>query len=117
MSFARMPYRTGVSAVRNLCMLIIFSCRFNHDPRWSETGDRYIIKLFRDYLFHQVGQDGRPVLHMTHVLSCLNKVRRGGGACGVFPKRLTVVRPAGRGQRGADHARFEGRAELPCGQL
>ncbi|KAG8874967.1 PAB-dependent poly(A)-specific ribonuclease subunit 3 [Tulasnella sp. 331] len=51
--------------------------QFNHDPRWSETGDRYIIKLFRDYLFHQVDQDGKPVLHMTHVLSCLNKLDAG----------------------------------------
>ena len=26
----------------------------NRDARWSETGDRYMIKLFRDYVFHQV---------------------------------------------------------------
>ncbi|KNC74692.1 hypothetical protein SARC_12767, partial [Sphaeroforma arctica JP610] len=23
------------------------------DPSWSETGDRYLLKLFRDYVFHQ----------------------------------------------------------------
>ena len=22
---------------------------------WSETGDRYLLKLFRDFVFHQVG--------------------------------------------------------------
>ena len=27
---------------------------FNMDVTWSETGDRYMLKLFRDYLFHQV---------------------------------------------------------------
>jgi len=26
----------------------------NMDTAWSETGDRYILKLFRDYVFHQV---------------------------------------------------------------
>ena len=44
------------------------------DPSWSETGDRYIIKLFRDYVFHQVDENGLPVVNMVHVLSCLNKV-------------------------------------------
>ena len=47
--------------------------RFARDSRWSETGDRYIIKLFRDYVFHQVDERGRPVLSLSHVLSCLNK--------------------------------------------
>ena len=27
---------------------------FDHDRQWSETGDRYLLKLFRDYVFHQV---------------------------------------------------------------
>lgn len=49
--------------------------RFARDPRWSETGDRYIIKLFRDYVFHQVDENGNPVMNLTHVLTCLNKVR------------------------------------------
>lgn len=49
--------------------------RFDHDPRWAETGDRYIIKLFRDYVFHQVDENGRPVTDLSHVLSNLNKVR------------------------------------------
>jgi PAB-dependent poly(A)-specific ribonuclease subunit 3 len=48
--------------------------RFDMDPGWSETGDRYLIKLFRDYVFHQVDENGRPVVDMVHVLTCLNKV-------------------------------------------
>ncbi|KAI8870223.1 hypothetical protein GQ42DRAFT_162870 [Ramicandelaber brevisporus] len=51
---------------------------FEHDPEWSETGDRYIIKLFRDYVFHQVdGNTGRAVVDMAHVVSCLNKLDAG----------------------------------------
>lgn len=42
--------------------------------RWSETGDRYIIKLFRDYVFHQVDEMGNPLVNMGHVLTCLSKV-------------------------------------------
>lgn len=44
------------------------------DPQWSESGDRYVLKLFRDYVFHQVGPDGKPVLDLSHVLTTLNKV-------------------------------------------
>lgn len=53
------------------------SFRFDHDPRWAETGDRYIIKLFRDFVFHQVDENGRPVTDLSHVVSCLNKVCTG----------------------------------------
>ena len=31
---------------------------FARDARWSETGDRYIVRLFRDYVFHQVDGPG-----------------------------------------------------------
>lgn len=46
----------------------------NLDPAWAETGDRYMLKLFRDYLFHQVTDDGRPWLDMAHIVHCLNKL-------------------------------------------
>jgi hypothetical protein len=49
-------------------------CRFARDFRWSETGDKYIVKLFRDHVFHSVDESGRPVLSLTHVLTNLNKV-------------------------------------------
>ena len=57
--------------------LIFFPRRFAREPRWSETGDRYIIKLFRDYVFHQMDEQGNPVLNMSHVLTCLNKLDAG----------------------------------------
>ncbi|KAJ1979529.1 PAB-dependent poly(A)-specific ribonuclease subunit 3 [Dimargaris cristalligena] len=50
---------------------------FNREADWSETGDRYLIKLFRDFVFHQVDEHGRPVVDMAHVLTCLNKLDAG----------------------------------------
>lgn len=47
---------------------------FEMDPSWSETGDRYLLKLFRDFVFHQVYEDGTPVIDFGHVVECLNKV-------------------------------------------
>lgn len=46
----------------------------NLDVTWAETGDRYMLKLFRDYVFHQVTADDKPWLDMAHVVSCLNKL-------------------------------------------
>ncbi|EKM52715.1 uncharacterized protein PHACADRAFT_261316 [Phanerochaete carnosa HHB-10118-sp] len=65
--------------VRLLCKFGFIDERpeFARDPRWSETGDRYIVKLFRDYVFHQVDQNGQPVVNISHVLTCLNKLDAG----------------------------------------
>ena len=50
---------------------------FEHSAQWSETGERYYLKLFRDYVFHQVDAAGNPVVDLAHVLSCLNKLDAG----------------------------------------
>lgn len=47
------------------------------DVTWSETGDRYMLKLFRDYLFHSVNEDGTPWLDHAHIVQCLNKLDSG----------------------------------------
>ncbi|OWB84016.1 hypothetical protein B5S33_g2653 [[Candida] boidinii] len=47
------------------------------DGSWSETGERYPIKLFRDYVFHQVDDAGKPVIDLNHVITCLNKLDAG----------------------------------------
>lgn len=62
--------------VRLLCKLGFINERpeFEMNPSWSETGDRYLLKLFRDYVFHQVDANMKPVVDMGHVLTCLNKV-------------------------------------------
>lgn len=43
----------------------------------TEHHPRFILPLFRDYVFHQVDSTGRPVLDLAHVISCLNKVDAG----------------------------------------
>ncbi|KAJ3482196.1 hypothetical protein NLI96_g7144 [Meripilus lineatus] len=65
--------------VRLLCKFGFINERpeFARDARWSETGDRYMVKLFRDYVFHQVDEHGRPVVNLSHVLTCLNKLDAG----------------------------------------
>jgi len=53
---------------------------------WSETGDRYVLKLFRDYVFHQCYPEpgskdspdgtssGVPCVDMGHIISSLHKL-------------------------------------------
>lgn len=55
------------------------------DPSWSETGDRYMLKLFREYIFHQVAEDGTPWLDMGHVVSCLIKFDTGS------PEKICLI--------------------------
>ncbi|GJN81959.1 PAB-dependent poly(A)-specific ribonuclease subunit 3 [Purpureocillium lilacinum] len=50
---------------------------FDGDRAWSENGERYMLKLFRDYVFHQVDSNGNPVLDMGHMLRCLNRLDAG----------------------------------------
>jgi len=50
---------------------------FDHDPRWAETGDRYLVKLFRDFVFHQQHHDGSANVDFGHVVDCLNKLDAG----------------------------------------
>ncbi|KAL1243188.1 PAN2-PAN3 deadenylation complex subunit [Trichinella spiralis] len=64
---------------RILCKLATVNERpiLGMDPQWSETGDRYLLKLFRDYVFHQVTEDGSPWLDLGHIIQCLNKLDAG----------------------------------------
>ncbi|KAM5347128.1 hypothetical protein ACJ41O_010133 [Fusarium nematophilum] len=50
---------------------------FDGDRAWSENGERYMLKLFRDYAFHQVDSNGNPVLDMGHMLRCMSKLEIG----------------------------------------
>ena len=56
---------------------VVDRTELNLDTAWAETGDRYMLKLFRDYVFHQVMEDGRPFLDMAHVIACLNRLGAG----------------------------------------
>jgi len=46
-------------------------------PKWSETGDRYVLKLFRDYVFHQTQGEGAPAVDAGHIMTALNKLDAG----------------------------------------
>ncbi|KAJ1605841.1 Ser/Thr protein kinase, partial [Cryptosporidium canis] len=48
--------------------------QLNAIHKWNETGDRYVCKLFREYLFQQTDSQGRPVIDMGHILDSLAKV-------------------------------------------
>ena len=41
------------------------------------AGDRYLLKLFRDFAFHQTSEDGAPVIDWGHVVEVLNKLDGG----------------------------------------
>lgn len=41
---------------------------------WSETGDRYLLKLYRDYVFHQCEDDDTPVVDFGAIVQSLNKL-------------------------------------------
>eukprot|EP00042_Codosiga_hollandica_P056886 m.830153 g.830153 ORF g.830153 m.830153 type:complete len:143 (-) comp59452_c0_seq17:283-711(-) len=53
--------------------------------RHSDTGDRYILSLFRPYLFNQVTPAQTPWLDLAHVVQCLNKLDVGSH------ERVTLV--------------------------
>ncbi|KAL3472003.1 PAB-dependent poly(A)-specific ribonuclease subunit pan3 [Aspergillus californicus] len=57
----------------------------DHDRQWSENGERFFLKIFRDYVFHQVDTAGDPVVDLGHVLTCLNKLDAGSD------ERITLV--------------------------
>eukprot|EP00124_Ichthyophonus_hoferi_P003497 Ihof_evm1s306 gene=Ihof_evmTU1s306 len=46
---------TNGKLLRLLCKMgfVVDRPEFDIDPTWSETGDRYLVKLLRDYTFHQ----------------------------------------------------------------
>jgi len=50
---------------------------FQQSPHWADTGDRYPLKLFRDYIFHQVNADGTPAVDIGFTIDCLNKLDAG----------------------------------------
>ncbi|OBS75389.1 hypothetical protein A6R68_14096 [Neotoma lepida] len=64
---------------------VAYLVMFQKDPTWSETGDRYLLKLFRDHLFHQVTEAGAPWIDLSHIISCLNKLDAG------VPEKISLI--------------------------
>lgn len=49
-----------------------------NDARWSDTGDRFLLKLLRSYIFHQVSEEtGKAWTDLPHVVQTLNKLDAG----------------------------------------
>lgn len=57
--------------------MVVERAEFMGDTRWSETGDRYLLKLFRDFIFHQVDDQGNPVNDWGLVVEAINKADAG----------------------------------------
>ncbi|XP_048453885.1 PAN2-PAN3 deadenylation complex subunit pan3 [Rhincodon typus] len=74
----------GIQDLLHSCCTTCFA-RFQKDPTWSETGDRYLLKLFRDHLFHQLTETGTPWIDLSHIVSCLNKLDAG------VPEKISLV--------------------------
>lgn len=47
------------------------------DQPWTETSDRYMLTLFRDYLFHQMSEDRRPWMDINQIIHSLTKLMVG----------------------------------------
>jgi PAB-dependent poly(A)-specific ribonuclease subunit 3 len=50
---------------------------YENNPSWDQSGDKWILKLFRDYVFHQVDSAGHPIVDLGHIISCINKLDAG----------------------------------------
>ncbi|GAV53510.1 hypothetical protein ZYGR_0AK00120 [Zygosaccharomyces rouxii] len=74
---------------RLICKLNFIYGRMEHriDVNWSESGDKFPILLFYDYVFHQVDATGKNIMDLTHVLRCLNKLDAGVG------EKIALVTP------------------------
>lgn len=44
---------------------------------WTENGPKYLLKLFRDFVFFQTDEMGKPVTDLSRVLVALNKLDAG----------------------------------------
>ena len=61
------------------CWKLCVNMAYGHHYKGScgVTGDRYLIKLFRDFVFNQVNQAGGPLFEWGHVVEALNKLDLG----------------------------------------
>ncbi|CAB9518901.1 PAN2-PAN3 deadenylation complex subunit PAN3 [Seminavis robusta] len=68
-------YESG-RAIRLMLKLAFVNERpeFGPNRRWSQSGDCYVLSLFRDFVFHQADGNGNPVMDLGHVTTALNKL-------------------------------------------
>ena len=68
-----------------MCRVLVKLCTCVDHPglpggggRWGETGDRYVLRLFFDFVFHPTEPtSGAPQLDWGHVFECCNKLDAG----------------------------------------
>lgn len=79
------------------------------DASWAETGERYLLKLFRDFLFHQVSEDGRPVLDVAHAIDALNHLDIGSPSRVLLSSRdgASILVSSYASLRNAVHSSFD----------
>ena len=39
-----------------------------------ENGDRFLVRMFSNFLFRQIDENGQPWLQISHIVAALNKV-------------------------------------------
>lgn len=57
--------------------MVLERAELRGDVRWSDTGDRYLLKLFRDFVFHQADEHGVPNMDWGPMIEALNKADAG----------------------------------------
>ena len=63
---------------------------FGPNRRWAQSGDCYVLTLFRDFVFHQADGAGNPIMDLGHVVTCLNKLDAGD------PEKIVLVSRDGK---------------------
>jgi len=57
--------------------MVIDRPEHEQDPRWTDTGDRYLLKLLKSYIFYRSDESGEAWTDLAHVVSTLNKLDTG----------------------------------------
>ncbi|PNW78145.1 hypothetical protein CHLRE_10g465850v5 [Chlamydomonas reinhardtii] len=82
------------------------------DSAWSESGDRYLLKLFRDFVFHAASPDsGAPLLDWGLVVEALNKLDAG------VPEELLLLGRDGQSMMVVTYADVKRCLESSFGEL
>jgi hypothetical protein len=50
---------------------------FESDPSWADTSERYVLRLFMEYIFKQYTEEGEPSLDWGLTFEALNKLDAG----------------------------------------
>jgi hypothetical protein len=68
-------YQNG--RIFRLLSKLLFVTDRPEQENWSTTGDRYLLQLYIDYVFHQLNIAGLPNVDYGHVINTLNKLDAG----------------------------------------